>query len=125
MPALPDPRGSRAVLIGTRTYKHLENLPAVGNNLTELQAVLINPALGRLPADKCTVIREPSSPGDLFLALRNYAAAAEDTLLVYFAGHGRIGARNELYLCLPDTEPDPDVLWFTALAYERLRQAVA
>ena len=31
------------------------------------------------------------------------AAAAEDTLLVYFAGHSRIGNRNELCLCLPDT----------------------
>ena len=43
--------------------------------------------------------------------------------MVYFAGHGRLGARNELYLCLPDTNLDE--LPFTALAYESLRQAVA
>ena len=32
-------------------------------------------------------------------------------------------AANELFLCLPGT--DPDELWFTALGYEQLREAVA
>lgn len=59
MTALPDPGGSRAVLIGASTYRHLENLPAVHNNLTEFRDVMIDPALGGLPADKCAVLEEP------------------------------------------------------------------
>jgi hypothetical protein len=123
MTALPDPGRSRAVLIGASTYRHLEDLPAVRNNLSGVRDVLVAPALGGLPADNCTVVAEPARPVDVYRALRQQAAAAEDTLLVYFAGHGRTGSRNELFLCLPDT--DPDELWFTALGYEQLREAVA
>src|ERR1700751_2330036 len=115
MTALPDPGSSRAGLVGASTYKHLKNLPAVRNNLTGIREVLLNPALGGLSADKCTMLKEPPSGLDLYQALREQATAARDTLLVYFAGHGRTGDRNELYLCLPDT--DPDLLSFTALAY--------
>jgi hypothetical protein len=123
MAALPDPGHSRAVLIGASSYHHLEHLPAVRNNLTGFRDILIDPALGGLPADKCTVLEEPPSGLDLYKALRTAAAPAEDMLLVYFSGHGRTGDRNELYLCLPDT--DPDLLSFTALAYNDLRKAVA
>jgi hypothetical protein len=123
MTRLPDPGRSHAVLIGASAYAHLEDLPAIRNNLAEFRNVLINPALGGLTSDRCTVLEEPGNGRDVFRALRWHATAAEDTLLVYFAGHGRTGARNELYLCLPDT--DPDELYFTALAYDQLRQAVA
>jgi uncharacterized protein YjbI with pentapeptide repeats len=123
MTVLPDPGRSRAVLIGASTYRHLEDLPAVRNNLPGFRDVLIAPALSGLPADNCTILAEPAEPRDLYRTLRQQAAAAEDTLLVYFAGHGRTGRRNELFLCLPDT--DPDELWFTALGYEQLREAVA
>ena len=123
MASLPDPGRSHAILIGTSTYRHLEDLPAVRNNLTGFRDVLIDPALGGLPADRCTVLEEPPSARAVYRALQRHATATEDTLLVYFAGHGRTGARNELYLCLPDT--DPDELWFTALGYEQLREAVS
>ena len=123
MTVLPDPGRSRAVLIGASTYRHLEDLPAVRNNLSGFRDVLVAPALGGLPADHCTVVAEPARPVDAYRTLRKQAAAAEDTLLVYFAGHGRTGSRNELWLCLPDT--DPEVLSFTALGYEQLREAVA
>jgi WD40 repeat protein len=121
--SLPHPEASRAVLIGATTYKHLENLPAISNNLTGFRDVLIDSTFGGLPANKCTVVEEPSSGRDVYRAVRRQAQEAEDMLLVYFTGHGRIGARNELYLCLPDTHPDE--LAFTALAYEQLREAVA
>jgi len=123
MAALPDPGRSRAVLIGASTYSHLPALAAVRNNLIGFREVLLHPALGGLPADKCTILEEPPSGRDLYQALREQATATEDTLLVYFAGHGRMGDRNELYLCLPDTEPD--LLQYTAVAYNDLRKAVA
>jgi uncharacterized caspase-like protein len=120
---LPDPGRSQAVLIGASTYRHLEDLPAVCNNLSGFRDVLIASALGGLPADHCTVVAEPAKPVDVYRALSEQAAAAEDTLLVYFAGHARPDSPNELYLCLPDT--DPDALRFTALPYDLLRRAVA
>jgi uncharacterized protein YjbI with pentapeptide repeats len=122
MAALPDPGRSRAVLIGASTYRHLEGLPAVPNNLSGFRDVLISPALGGLPTDNCTVVAEPASPVDVYRTLRQHAAAAEDTLLVYFAGHGRTGSRNELWLCLPDTNPDE--LPYSAWPYDELRGVV-
>jgi uncharacterized protein YjbI with pentapeptide repeats len=123
MAVLPDPGRSRAVLIGASTYRHLEDLPAVRNNLPGLRDVLVAPALGGLPADNCTVMAEPARPVDLYRTLYKQAAAAEDTLLVYFAGHGRTGSRNELFLCLPGT--DPDELPYSAWPYDELRRVVA
>jgi len=122
MAVLPDPDRSRAVLIGASAYRHLEDLPAVRNNLSGFRDVLIAPALGGLRADNCTVVAEPATPVDIYRALRQQAAAAEDTLLVYFAGHGRLGSRNELFLCLSDT--DPDALPYSALPYDELRRVV-
>ena len=123
MAVLPDPGRSRAVLIGGSTYSHLEDLPAVHNNLSGFRDVLVAPVLGGLSADNCAVVAEPAHPVDVFRALRQHAAAAEDTLLVYFAGHGRIGGRNELFLGLPDT--DPDELPYSAWPYDELRRVVA
>jgi hypothetical protein len=123
MAVLPDPSRSRAVLIGASTYSHLEDLPAVRNNLSGFYDVLVAPVLGGLPADNCMIVAEPAKPVDVYRTLRLHAAAAEDTLLVYFAGHGRLGDRNELFLCLPDT--DPDELPYSAWPYDELRRVVA
>jgi hypothetical protein len=123
MTVLPDPGHSRAVLIGASTYRHLADLPAVRNNLSGFRDALVAPALGGLPADNCTIVAEPARPVDIYRTLRQHATVAEDTLLVYFAGHGRTGSRNELWLCLPDT--DPDELPYSAWPYDELRRAVA
>ena len=122
---LPDPQRSYAVLIGTGTYRsdRLPDLPAVGNNLQDLCDVLTDPALGGLPAERCVVVPDPSDPRTLFRTLRRYAAAAEDTFLVYFAGHGQTGPRNELYLSLSETVPDE--LKVSALAFDLLRDVLS
>ncbi|MFJ3081678.1 caspase family protein [Streptomyces halstedii] len=122
---LPDPQRSYAVLIGTSTYHsdRLPDLPAVSNNLQDLCDVLTDPALGGLPADRCVVVSNPSDPRTLFRTLRKYAAAAEDTFLIYFASHGQIGPRNELYLGLAETVPDE--LKVSALAFDLLRDVLA
>ncbi|MCQ8834007.1 hypothetical protein [Streptomyces malaysiensis] len=43
MAVLPDPAASRAVLIGTSRYAHLEQIPAVANNLSALAEALCAP----------------------------------------------------------------------------------
>jgi hypothetical protein len=122
---LPDPQRSYAILIGTCTYASTElpNLPAVRNNLEGLAAVLTSPELGGIPVDRCVVIPNPIDVRTVYRTLRQYASRAEDTLFFYFAGHGRVGSRNELFLSLADT--DPDELRVSAMAFDLVRDILA
>jgi hypothetical protein len=97
---LPDPRRSYAVLIGSSRYgpAGLSDLPAVAGNLAGLASVLTDPALGGFPRDRCIVVPDPASAGAAGRTLREYAARAEDTLLVYWAGHGWPGPGDEFHL---------------------------
>jgi uncharacterized caspase-like protein len=69
------------------------------------------------------VLQDQSDLATVYRALRRYARLAEDTLIVYFAGHGRRSHRDELYLGLTGT--DPDELQVSALPYELVRDAFA
>ncbi|MPY64972.1 caspase, EACC1-associated type, partial [Streptomyces spongiae] len=122
---LPDSQRSFAILIGTSRYESsdLADLPAVRNNLDDLAAILTDPAIGWLPPRQCTVIVDPPDPRTLYRTLRQRAQAAEDTLLVYFAGHGQTGPRNDLFLALAATELDE--LKVSALAFDLLRDVLA
>ncbi|WP_326756836.1 caspase family protein [Streptomyces hirsutus] len=118
MSVLPDPGASRAVLIGTSHYDHLEQLPAVSNNLIALADLLSGPLSLRLPAPHVTVVEDPPDPGSVMDPLRQAAAEATDTLLVYYAGHGLIDPHGALTLALPRTQPGHIE---TSLNYDWLR----
>jgi caspase domain-containing protein len=120
----PDPRRSYAVLIGASAFASadLAGLPAVAGNLTGLAEVLTDPALGAFPPGRCVVIADPASAEAADRALREYAARAEDTLLVYWAGHGGPGPAGELFLSVAGT--DPAELPASALAISRVRDAM-
>ncbi|MEU6354925.1 caspase family protein [Streptomyces sp. NPDC047072] len=122
---LPDPQRSYAVLIGASTYRAdtVADLPAVRNNLYDLAAVLTHPRLGGMPVERCVVVPDPTDVRAVYRTLRGCASAAEDTLLVYFAGHGQTGPRNELYLLLADT--DPSELRVSALPFDVVREVIA
>jgi len=121
----PDPRRSYAVLIGASAFASAElaDMPAVAGNLTGLAGVLTDPALGALPPGRCIVIANPASAEAADRTLRDYAARAEDTLLIYCAGHGGPGPAGELLLSVADTgagEPPAG----GALAISRVRDAL-
>ncbi|MEV0157717.1 FhaA domain-containing protein [Micromonospora sp. NPDC050686] len=125
MTRLPDPARSRVVLVGTAAYhaKDLSDLPSVTNNVNALAEALTDPANGGFKPEHCVRLRDPAEPRDVSRALRNAAAQAEDTLLVYFAGHGMTGPRrHDLFLCTSDS--DPTELALSALPYEHLRDVV-
>jgi uncharacterized protein YjbI with pentapeptide repeats len=106
---LPDRLRSRAILIGTGTYQdeHLPDLPSVTNNLTDLKAVLTDPHTGAFGARHCTIIENPVDPRTAATSLADIAASADDVLLIYYAGHGIVGARrHELYLGTTTSELD-------------------
>ncbi|MET9633139.1 undecaprenyl-diphosphate phosphatase [Lentzea sp. NPDC006480] len=122
---LPAPSNSYAVLVGTSTYANaaLPALPAVRHNLDDLRAVLTDPGLSGLAADHCVTVPDPTDVRTVYRELRRQAARATDTLIIYFAGHGLTGPRNELFLGLVDTETDE--LPVSALAYDLVRGIVA
>ena len=122
----PDPQRSRVVLIGTSQYRDakLPDLPQVGRSISDLAAVLSDPADGVVPAGNCEVIADERDLGLIGRKLLTAAEQAEDMLLVYFAGHGLVGGRrHELYLGLPESDwASPSS--FTSLKYDDLRNAV-
>ncbi|MFI9327092.1 caspase family protein [Kitasatospora sp. NPDC052868] len=124
---LPDPPRSRALLLGSSTYADpdLPELPAVVNNIADLAAVLTSPWGTGLAREHC--VPEPNRPdlagiGALLVAA---AAQAEDLLLVYYAGHGLVGPDGELYLSLPGTSSDPELIAWTGLPFSLLRRTLA
>ncbi|MET7666169.1 caspase family protein [Streptomyces sp. NPDC005463] len=104
MSVLPDPGASRAVLVGTSRYEHLEQLPAVSNNVQALAGWLCGPLSLQLPAGHVTVVENPVAAHTVVGAVRRAAAEATDTLIVYFAGHGLVDGQDQLSLALPHTE---------------------
>ncbi|MEU8627625.1 transporter substrate-binding domain-containing protein [Streptomyces sp. NPDC048669] len=121
MSVLPDPGASRAVLVGTSRYQHLEQLPAVSNNLQALAGLLSGPLSLQLPAQHVTVVENPAAAHTVVREVREAAAEATDTLVVYFAGHGLIDSQDTLSLALPHTEFG---CVETGLPYDWLRQVL-
>ncbi|MFJ9938950.1 caspase family protein [Streptomyces erythrochromogenes] len=121
MSVLPDPGATRAVLIGTSRYEHLEPLPAVSNNLTALAEALSEPSSWGLPPDHCTTLSDPTTAEMTMTAVREAAEEARDTVLVYFAGHGLVDPEGDLYLAMPQSRQQRVE---TGLSYRWLRQAL-
>ncbi|MGW5692432.1 caspase, EACC1-associated type [Streptomyces asiaticus] len=123
--SLPDPARSWAVIVGFPSYDTLDDLPAVANNVRRLQEILTSPHSWNLPAEHCLVLPPPSGPDaptvsrdDVLDALHTAATAAEDALLVYFAGHGLLSESGELHLAVPRSDHRR---LYRAVHYERVR----
>ncbi|MEU4515384.1 caspase family protein [Nonomuraea wenchangensis] len=123
----PNPATSRALLIGVSRYAHLDDLPAVDNNLVDLRKVLTDPELWGLPDQNVTTLDAddlagPDAEEKVLRAIRRAAAEAGDGLLVYFAGHGLTDPTQddpELFLALPQVDPgevDVNTLPYNAMA---------
>lgn len=115
---LPDPARSRAVLIGVAEYTAMPPLPAVANNLRQLKALLTAEDLWGLPEANCTMLPDPRSAEQVLDAVRSAATEAEDALLVYFAGHGLVSRRGDLFLALPSSHMERI---YSGVSYDLLR----
>jgi Caspase domain len=128
--SLPDPQRSRAVLIGTSEYDDHESLPqleAVTANLADLQSLFSAADLWGLPPENCTVLLNCVNPREVLDAVHDAAQAAQDALIVYFAGHGLRGPDDdELCLALRTTAKDRmySALWYGDLRCELLHAGV-
>jgi hypothetical protein len=120
---LPDPARSQVILIGTAehgTESDLPGLPAVANNLDDLHAALADPTHGWLPPFAGTKILNPASPDRLGITIAEQAARADDLVLIYYAGHGLLSPRGELYLATSHTNREQ--LRFTAFPFDGIRE---
>lgn len=119
---LPDPRSSRAVLIGTSAYDSPDFTPllAVRNNLEVLQELLIADSGAFMPGG-CTVVQDSSDPRGVCRTIRDAAREASDTLLVYFSGHGILSDDlSHLHLALTCTDQS-DLRW-TTVPFQAIRE---
>nr|WP_278265255.1 caspase family protein [Nocardia sp. AG03] len=109
------------MLIGASTFSDYPELPAVANNLADLQSALTVEG-GAFTSDNCSVIVDPRTPGDIGPVILRAAAEATDTLLVYYAGHGQPDSSGRLHLALTTSHPD-QVQW-SALHIDVLLTAI-
>jgi caspase domain-containing protein len=117
---LPDPAKSRAVIVGSSLYQGLDALPSVGNNVSEMAALLTDDWLWGLASEHCVTITDPRHPSQVLDALASAAAEASDTLVFYFAGHGVLRPdAYELYLALRDATIQR---WWHAVRYDDIRR---
>ncbi|MFJ6529939.1 caspase domain-containing protein [Streptomyces longwoodensis] len=118
---IPDPRASRAVLVGLDTYTGMTSLPAASHGTRRLSKLLRD--LWGLPKSHITVLDAQASADGILSAVRDAAEATRDTLVVYFAGHGLRDQEGEnLYLCLAGADPNyPQV---GTVAYRDLRRVL-
>ncbi|GGW96324.1 caspase, EACC1-associated type [Streptomyces noursei] len=122
MTGLPDPATSRAVLLGTASYRHLDALPSVEANLRDLAATLGDATVWGLPEPHCEVVLDPGGADAMLDPVHRAGDEATDTLVVYYAGHGMRDTESaDLYLGLTGSR---DGVGYTAVAYQHLRGAI-
>ncbi|KAB8169881.1 hypothetical protein FH609_006325 [Streptomyces sp. 3MP-14] len=120
---LPDPAGTRAVLIGVSDYRELPPLPGVATNLAALRDLFTAPDLLGLREEHCVVLGGRVTPDAMDRAVSAAAREASDTLLLYFAGHGLLDAYDgALHLSWWGT--DPERVHATTLPYAWVRRAL-
>ncbi|CAL9523855.1 hypothetical protein SUDANB145_03878 [Streptomyces sp. enrichment culture] len=110
-PARIDPARSACVLIGVDDYTHLDPLRSVRHNLVELRAALADPEIWGIPEERIFTVANPTTPAGLVGPIREAADLTEDTLIVYYAGHGLLDRHDgqQLLLTLPGSLEDwPD-----------------
>ncbi|WIV60613.1 caspase family protein [Amycolatopsis nalaikhensis] len=102
----PDPERSWVILIGTSHYQDavLPDLPGVKGNVTDLAEVLTRPGSGLFAPGNCIQYLEPANASELGVAMSKIANLAEDTLFIYYAGHGLLDDDGALHLGLSSTD---------------------
>jgi hypothetical protein len=112
------------VLIGVSAYECAEFPPirAARNSLQAMQSLLADPALCGWPAERITIIANPSSAAELADRIADLAEATTGVLLLYYVGHGVLSARGELCLTVTSTRPNRPKI--TGLPWETLAEVL-
>lgn len=121
------PDKSRAVLIGTSEFprdpENLSPLPAVENNVKDFGKLLQNKKVIGIPRQYTLVLLNEETPSHVGEELVRTAREAEDTLIVYYAGHGLLGQSSlQLYLATKNST-QAEAEW-NALPFENIKKAI-
>ncbi|MGW4369812.1 caspase, EACC1-associated type [Nocardia takedensis] len=112
------------MLIGTGHYNHSDRLPvipAARNNLEDLRG-LLSGSNGVLDPDSCRTLLDPAGIEKIGDVVEQAAEQADDTLIVYYTGHGMLDRHGHLHLSLPGTNPDR--VGYTALPFRTIRESI-
>ncbi|MFC0598381.1 caspase, EACC1-associated type [Streptomyces palmae] len=112
------------MLVGIGDYAHadLAAMPAAVTGADRLARLLREPSIWGLPHEYVTVLGTDTTQERILTAVRDAALATEDTLVVYFAGHGLRDPGERLHLALVDA--DPDYPQIGTLPYRQLRDLI-
>lgn len=109
-----------AILFGWDKYDFLSHLEAPLNDIALMKKVLADVTMGAFEQIFCLDSGAPSSEiGTQMEEILTQEAEPEDTILVYFSGHGKLDQMGRLYLALRNTKES--ALDSTSLSVERLR----
>ncbi|TDP89897.1 caspase family protein [Labedaea rhizosphaerae] len=102
---LAKPETSKAILIGAAQYDDpaLADITQARANVEDLAAILVDPALGEFRPEHVRTMINPRHKEDASLEIDQWCRTAEDTLVVYYAGHGLVDDNGELLLATSDT----------------------
>jgi hypothetical protein len=117
---MPDSDRCRAVFFGVSSYAHLEPLPSVPAGLRDLATALTYPT-GAFAAEHSRILLDPHDATEVLDQVTEACTEAEDTLLLYFSGHGLLDHSSELSLALPNSRIEAA---YTSLRYDWIRHAV-
>lgn len=113
--------GVRVLLIGASRYEdpELPDLPSVATTVDDLARTLYECC--EVSSGRIRTLLDPAGVEELGDAVATTAAEAEDVLVVYYAGHGQLDRRGNLYLATRATGHLRDGLEYRAFEYEKLR----
>lgn len=98
--------GRQALIVAADAFSDagLRALVAPRTDAADLARVLADPAVGCFEVR--TVINRPRDEVERAIARFFALGTREDTLLLYFSGHGLKDESGQLYFAMPDTELD-------------------
>ncbi len=114
-----------AVLVGVGAYEHLPDVPAIHNNLADLQRLLVSEEFG-IPPENCRVLADPRDPRRIHAAIEEVMEEvdpASGAFLFYYAGHGRAHpSHGRLLLSMADSREHQTYSYWS---FDSLRDQIA
>jgi hypothetical protein len=121
-----DPETTKVILVGTSKCPldpSIPDLPGVDKNLESLFSLFVDKAIVGVPETNIQLLCNESKAGDINMELLRVAKAADNTLIVYYTGHGLIGEDSPTLL-LAAGETTWEYRDANALPFEKVRAAI-